>query len=252
MKLDLKPFYDLVNKKYINVQKHDTADLLIWNYGQRCQFERYWTPETSMARGLITDSQGNIVARPFKKFFNLSEHIGEDTKLPPLPLEDFEVTEKYDGITDITKLTELAEDNKEGFVIRFSSGVRVKIKFEEYIRLHRLVTGVNARTIWDLLRNNQSFDELLDKVPDEYFEWVKKTKTNLEEEFKQIEDEAVYAFNQIKYLETRKEQALFLQEHSHYPGVVFKMIDKQPHQDLIWRMLRPVASKPYHQDIDAI
>ena len=351
MKLDLKPFYDLVDQKYISVQKHDTADLLIWNYGPKCQYERYWTPETSMARGLITDSQGNIIARPFRKFFNLGEHTGEDSKLPSLPVENFEVTnkldgslgilyfmadkpylatrgsftsdqaikgteilhkkyshikfnpnytylfeilfkenrivvdykglediillaqiytesgeevspwdysdvltvvEKYDGITDITKLTELAEDNKEGFVVKFKSGIRVKVKFEEYVRLHRLVTGVNARTIWDLLRNNQPFDELINNVPDEYFDWVKKTKINLEKEFKQIEEKAIYGFNQVKDLPTRKEQALFLKEYSRYPGIVFKMLDKQPYGELIWKMLRPAASKPFHQDIDVL
>ena len=72
MKIDITVFHNLVDRKYISVQKHETADLLIWNYSQRCQFERYWTPETRMARGLITDSKGNIIARPFSKFFNYS------------------------------------------------------------------------------------------------------------------------------------------------------------------------------------
>ena len=66
-------------------------DLLIWNYTPRVQFGKHWTEETLMARGLITDLEGNVVARPFKKFFNLGEHQGD------LPIEEFNVTEKLDG-----------------------------------------------------------------------------------------------------------------------------------------------------------
>ena len=35
--------------------------------------------------------------------------------------------------------------NSEGIVVRFDDGLRVKVKYEEYIRLHKLLTGVNAR-----------------------------------------------------------------------------------------------------------
>ena len=43
-------------------------------------------------RGLVLDSDGNVVAKPFKKFFNLEE-------LTPgqIPNEPFEVFEKMDG-----------------------------------------------------------------------------------------------------------------------------------------------------------
>src|SRR3972149_3073306 len=97
MKINLNVFYDLVQQKYLSVQKHDKVDLLIWNYTPKAQFSRYWTDETMMARGLITDLEGNVIARPFRKFFNYSEHTGEDSKLPSLPMETFEVFDKLDG-----------------------------------------------------------------------------------------------------------------------------------------------------------
>lgn len=358
MKIDKNKLDKLVEQKYIGVQKHLEADLYIYNYTPKAQFERFWTEETMMCRGLIVDEKGEIKARPFKKFFNLAEHTGEDSKLPPLPIEPFEVTEKmdgslgilyhlpdgtpqiatrgsfsseqaimgtkilhkklmdavrgytifdptwswlfeiifpenrivvdygkmedlillacintetgeespisiiqtpfakvkrYEGITDITKLKELQEDNKEGFVVRFNSGIRVKVKFEEYVRLHRLVTGVNKKTIWELLKNNQPFDELLERVPDEFYDWVKNTKGDLETKFEEIKSEANYALDQIKDMGTRKEQALFLKEHFKYPSVVFALLDKQLDRasDNIWKMLRPEAEKPWKVDIDS-
>ncbi len=348
MKIDLKKFNELVDQKYLSVQKHLEADLLIFNYTQKCQFERFWTEETMMARGLITDLEGNIKARPFKKFFNYEEHVGEDSKLSPLPAENFTVWEKYDGslgilywvgdepriatrgsfvseqaskatemlkkysdwkpdrdktylfeiiypenrivvnyegmsdlillavvdtesgeeyelfgqgypfwiaknymgISDLSKLKELAKDNHEGFVIRFYSGMRLKLKFEEYVRLHRLVTGVNAKRIWEHLKDNQPLDELLERVPDEFYKWVKNTQESLQWEFNLVEDLAFKEFEKVKSLPTRKDQAIAIKD-SKYRGVIFKMLDKQNYAELIWKLIRPAAEKPFKEDIDA-
>lgn len=345
MKINLTTFNELVDQKYLSVQKHEQADLLIWNYTQFCQFDRKWTEETMMARGLITDLEGNIVARPFKKFFNYEEY---GTSIPEsLPVEQFYIQEKYDGslgilywigdkpylatrgsfvsdqaikgtemlqgfsqyfdelnrnytylfeiiypenrivvdyggkellpllavidtetgkdldiyaecsgfpfagyidgITDLKTIKAQQKDNKEGFVIRFVSGLRVKLKFEEYVRLHRLVTGVNARSIWDLLRNNQPFDELLDRVPDEFYSWVKKTKEQLKSDFMKWELLAREAHSKAILLPTRKEQAIYLQPLD-CRSIVFRMLDEKPHAELIWKMLRPSAVKPFKED----
>ena len=79
----------------ISAQKHDTLQLIIWNYTQTCQFSKAWDEYTMAARGLITDLEGNVVARPFKKFFNIDER--EETKIENLPTETPDVYTKYDG-----------------------------------------------------------------------------------------------------------------------------------------------------------
>lgn len=71
-------------------QVHPTLPLTIWNYTEKVQFENLWDEITLMCRGLVTDDKGNIVARPFTKFFNIEE--GKYT-----PTEKFEVWEKMDG-----------------------------------------------------------------------------------------------------------------------------------------------------------
>lgn len=353
MKIDLPKFRELEEQRLLSCQKHPTADLYIFNYTQLCQFSRAWTEETMMARGLITDLEGNIKARPFVKFFNYDEHFGDDCKLPPLPLEKFTVTEKMDGslgilywvddipyiatrgsftsdqaikgtemlrkikfdwpkentclfevlypenrivvdyggreeivllsvvhtesgwemphkpmehyfsqfvsvvksydFDNIEKIKEVQDDNKEGFVIRFESGVRTKIKMAEYVRLHRLVTGVNAKTIWELLKNNQNFSDLLERVPDEFYDWVKKTRNSLIEEFNVAEAVAFRDFEAVKSLPTRREQALAIAEidstrEKKLSGIIFSMIDKKPYDQIIWKMVRPKADKPWKED----
>jgi hypothetical protein len=81
-----------IEKKLITEVKHPTEDLYIYNYTPKCQFERSWDNITVMCRGLILDGKGNIMARPFKKFFNYGEY--ELDVIPKLP---YVITEKLDG-----------------------------------------------------------------------------------------------------------------------------------------------------------
>ncbi len=74
---------ELESQRLISIQQHPAFPLLIHNYTQSCQFEKAWNDLTVMCRGLITDLDGLIVARPFRKFFNLAEHNAEGSKLPP-------------------------------------------------------------------------------------------------------------------------------------------------------------------------
>ena len=78
------------------ISKATKGDLAIYCYTPKCVYEREWDEYTKMARGLIVNLKtGQIVARPFPKFFNLNET--EETKLENLPMEEPEITEKLDG-----------------------------------------------------------------------------------------------------------------------------------------------------------
>lgn len=73
----------------------DLPGLLIWNYTNKCVYDKMWTPITMHARGLILDMvRREVVATPFPKFFNVSEEARGPLTLPDKP---FEVFEKLDG-----------------------------------------------------------------------------------------------------------------------------------------------------------
>ncbi|HWY10236.1 MAG TPA: hypothetical protein VN026_02870, partial [Bacteroidia bacterium] len=153
----------------------------------------------------------------------------------------FPIVKKFDGINDIHELKALEENNKEGFVIRFNNGFRVKMKFAEYVRLHRVITGVSNVVVWEYLSEGKSFEELLEKVPDEFYNWVKKTQNELTKQFDEILAESKSVF---KEFETRKETALYFQTQKH-PSVLFSMLDKKAPDKIIWKMIRPKFSKPF-------
>jgi len=67
----------------------------IWNYTPVCQFDNIWDEYTTVCRGLITNQHGEILYRPFPKFFNLGQR--EETMLANLPAEIPQFREKLDG-----------------------------------------------------------------------------------------------------------------------------------------------------------
>lgn len=68
--------------------------LLLWNYTPRCVHSGAWTPTTIAARGLVTTAEGEVVAQPWGKFFNLGEEHAPDVTGWGEPEE---ITEKVDG-----------------------------------------------------------------------------------------------------------------------------------------------------------
>ncbi len=159
------------------------------------------------------------------------------------PLEDlgFPVVKKYDGINDIKQLKGLELADKEGFVIRYSNNYRLKIKFSEYLRLHRIITQVSSINIWEYLKTEQPLDEVLEKVPDEFFDWVKNTKNKLFAEFETIENQCKKDF---KILDTQKETALYYLT-CQYPTILFSMMNNRNYKPEIWKRIRPDFEKPF-------
>jgi RNA ligase len=337
-------------------QLHPTLPLTIWNYSPKVQYEKLWDEITTQCRGLVTDSEGNVVARPFRKFFNY-----EELKPDQIPNEPFDVFEKldgslgilfnykgewvlatrgsftseqakrgwqilqkydykrliedktylfeiiykenrivldydyedlillavidntdgyeykifdekihlegirfvnmyrnlgfkfakkYDGIKDYSTLKDLIKDDEEGFVIRFESGFRMKIKGSEYTRLHRILTNVSNRDIWQYLKDGKSLNDILDKVPDEFYNWVKSTKENFEKDFVNLKKEYESIFNSILLSDeifTRKDFALKA-INTNFPSILFDMYDKKDYEKQIWKILYPSYSKPFKNE----
>lgn len=76
----------------VTERAHPTLDLYIYNYSADVQFNNHWDSVTLNCRGLILDGNFNIVARPWRKFFNFGQRDNEIDSLAPV-----EVTDKLDG-----------------------------------------------------------------------------------------------------------------------------------------------------------
>jgi len=78
------------------IRKVEDGDLVLYNYTDKCTFEKAWDEYTIRSRGIVFDKNTKeIVARPFSKFFNINET--EETQIHNLPAGKFFVAEKMDG-----------------------------------------------------------------------------------------------------------------------------------------------------------
>ena len=334
-------------------QTHPTKDLYIWNYTPKVQYESLWDDITMQCRGLITTHSGEVISRPFGKFFNYEEVI--DKNLIPWDSEYAHIQTKMDGslgilffydsewvmatrgsftseqsirgleilesiynldkfVKEFTYLCEIIypenrivvnygkekitflsvttpegelnwttaksifylssikeEDvvdstmvtfnketfdtykklnipNEEGFVIRFyPSNFRMKIKFEEYVRLHRILTNVSNRDIWEVLRTDGDMKEILDGVPDEFYDWVRKTKEDLLFQYGHLEREYQWIFkiiNRVPEIGNRAVFAEYAKKYKH-PSILFNMLDGKDYSQHIWKLIYPPYSKPF-------
>ena len=84
---------DLVAKRMISRRPHPTLPLDIYNYTASAQHTPLaeWTESMKDCRGLILDRGGEIVGRPFRKFWNYEQVLDQ------IPAEPFTVWEKLDG-----------------------------------------------------------------------------------------------------------------------------------------------------------
>ena len=90
MKIDIEIIDRYVSEGLIEKNSHPTLPIAIYNYSRKVQYEGLWDEVTKICRGLVLDNDGNVVAKPFGKFFNIEEGKFE-------PTEKFEVWEKMDG-----------------------------------------------------------------------------------------------------------------------------------------------------------
>lgn len=164
-----------------------------------------------------------------------------------------EVVTVFDPAEDITQVDPNQRADCEGFVVLSGDRLtRVKLKADEYMRLHKILTGVSNVTIWDLLRNGDPLGVLYEKVPDEFGAWVKATVAELEGRYDALLTEATAVYNDHRHLlDDRKAFAAEVVQHD-CRSIVFALADrKDSYRDLIWKQIKPERAMPFVIDADA-
>ena len=188
--------------------------------------------------------------------YDVSIHLGDDKDIRfknMLSNLGFNIVKKYDGFRDYSELKDKIEQNAEGFVVRFSNGERVKIKGEEYLRLHKIMTNISTTGVWEHLANGGDINELLKDVPDEFYKKVKEYADRLSYGYVQVSEHCGKAHDYFRYGKygdrevepTKKEFAQHVLKYGHppYRAVMFAMWDGKPYDKLIWNVLKPTWKK---------
>lgn len=180
-----------------------------------------------------------------EELFFLSAYNNETGEEQIPETQPFPVAKQHHTDLDFKSMKELNCTNREGFVIRFEDGYRFKIKFEEYRRLHDLIFSISSKGIWKALKDNSSIP--LEKLPDEVYDWIKKTEKELKTSYAILNQQAENEFKKIQHL-PRKEFALVASK-SKLSSVLFKMLDKKSYSDILWKSIEPEYRTPKHEEI---
>jgi RNA ligase len=144
-----------------------------------------------------------------------------------------------------------AFEGAEGVVVRFAGGLRLKLKREEYLRLHRIVTGITPRRIWEMLRDGTPpIDRLFAGTPAPFQTWVRAEIDKIEGQRTEIETASQQAFEEIMASgpPDRKSFALQAQAQPHR-AILFKRYDGLPYDDIVWKQVRPGPADAFRADI---
>ena len=182
-------------------------------------------------------------------------HSGHEIDLdePCITALGFPMARRY-AAASIDEAHELVEspifENGEGVVIRFAGGLRLKLKREEYQRLHRIVTGVTPRRIWEMLKDGTPpAGRLFAGTPAPFQAWARAHVDEIERQYAEIEQSSRAAHAEIMADNPadRKTFALTAAQHRHR-AVLFRLYDAAPFEDVIWKMVRPGPADPFRNE----
>lgn len=148
---------------------------------------------------------------------------------------------------------------EEGFVATwYRQGMtpfRLKLKFVEYLRIHRMVTGVSPKRIWEALAmNGVGLDEYLNQSTPWFAKFTKKWVKVLRAEFARIEHESSTIYTaaretvrvkvgQTPYVNLGEERKAWATEftrpeNKEFSSVLFAMLDNKDVSSVIWKKVR--------------
>ncbi len=129
---------------------------------------------------------------------------------------------------------------KEGVVIRSGSKM-VKLKQADYVELHRIVTNLSPKTIWQQLEKGRSIGDICAEIPDEFHKYVEEIGVELFQQASEITLAARIEFGEIMYHLDNPSRRKFaeLATKSKNAKYLFLLLDGKEITDVVWQSIKP-------------
>jgi len=75
----------------------------------------------------------------------------------------------FGSLPELLRVTRSLPKSEEGFVVRFENGLRLKVKGDEYKRIHALVSRVTPLALWELMASGSDLDAIRRDIPEEFW-----------------------------------------------------------------------------------
>lgn len=92
----------------------------------------------------------------------------------------------YPSVAALVEAAAAFRADREGFVVRFAGGFRLKVKGAEYLRVHRLVSRVTPLALWEAIVAGDDLDAIRVQIPEEFWRDFDAIRSALLAEFDRI------------------------------------------------------------------
>lgn len=165
------------------------------------------------------------------------------------------VTEVFNYRTFADAISAPDRKGMEGYVIRSGSKI-VKLKQADYVELHRIVTNLSPKTIWQMLADGKTIAGICEGIPDEFHKYVKDIAYDLVGQVSdimlkvQLAHSDAYQSSLVDGVVVRRRYAKVAQQYE-YPGLMFRMLDGKDLNESLWKLVKPRGDKPLVDRTDA-
>jgi len=120
---------------------------------------------------------------------------------------------------------------------------------------HFTITQCSPKRVWEVVKNNEPWDELITKVPDELYKQMTEYKDYLLNEYAEIDYCAGREYLDVM-LNLSKSHTISLPirkdiDHeifkSKHPEILFSKLDDKDYDEYIWKLLEPDALMTFDQ-----
>lgn len=159
----------------------------------------------------------------------------EDRKVVKCPMQfiSFEEVNEY-----------LEKSNVEGVVLTLDDGQMVKIKTQEYFKLHRVISNFSLKNIVEYIIEGK-FDDLIGQLKQnnlkDLIEKAHKINDGFWKVFKSIDEDVIKHYEELKHL-SRKEIAISIQFssaiHPNIGSCIFSKLDGRIYNHIIFKSIK--------------
>jgi RNA ligase len=155
----------------------------------------------------------------------------------------------------------------EGYVVWSPrTDARVKVKYDEYLRLHKIVTGLSRKTVWEHMRDTRDFTatQLIEKLPLAHGQWVQGVAAEIRRDYThahlvfaergmQLCSELGLKKLQSLSREHRKAVAMAIKDDNPMvKAAIFSSIDGKGTGDLLWKACQPPPERNNAPDDEVV
>ena len=222
--------------------KHGT-ELLHTKY--KNMWDRFDRNKTYLFEIIYPEDKHCIVYGPEVDDIFLLAVIDTETGLETDSIDNYRdvlaVTKHYDGIKDWKNIrNEFDGNNREGFVIRFSNGFRMKLKYEQYFKIHFLRSMLSKKYIVECLSDNKinNIEEYINQLDEENQIYYRVKMKEILDRYKEIENEFLSIYRERGMFESPKEYAEWALSKKGWSGMIFQKEKGGDYSQIIWKMIK--------------